>query len=100
MRRYQPYPAYKDSGVEWLGEVPEQWAPKRLKYVANIVMGQSPPSDECNLDGEGQPFLQGCAEFTDYSPLARQYCKIAAKHAETGDILFSVRAPVGAMNVA
>ena len=32
--RFKPYPAYKDSGVEWLGEIPEHWEVKRLKYVA------------------------------------------------------------------
>jgi type I restriction enzyme S subunit len=34
LRRYRPYPAYKDSGVEWLGEIPPGWEMKRLKYVA------------------------------------------------------------------
>jgi type I restriction enzyme S subunit len=34
-RRYKPYPAYKDSGVEWLGEIPAHWEVKRLKYVAS-----------------------------------------------------------------
>ena len=38
------YPKYKDSGVEWLGEVPEGWVTKPLKAVASIVMGQSPAS--------------------------------------------------------
>ncbi len=40
MSRYQPYPSYKDSGVEWLGEVPKDWLPKRLKYHARIKNGQ------------------------------------------------------------
>ena len=30
------YPAYKDSGVEWLGEVPEHWKVKRLRFVAQL----------------------------------------------------------------
>jgi type I restriction enzyme S subunit len=34
LRRFKPYPAYKDSGVEWLGEIPAHWEVKRLKYVA------------------------------------------------------------------
>jgi type I restriction enzyme S subunit len=33
-RRFKPYPAYKDSGVEWLGEIPAGWIAKRLKFVA------------------------------------------------------------------
>jgi len=36
VRRFKPYPAYKASGIEWLGDVPEQWAVKRLKYSASI----------------------------------------------------------------
>ena len=32
--RFKPYPAYKDTGVEWLGEIPAHWEVKRLKYVA------------------------------------------------------------------
>jgi type I restriction enzyme S subunit len=35
-KRWKPYPAYKDSGVEWLGQVPEEWGVKRLKYIAII----------------------------------------------------------------
>ena len=34
--RFKPYPAYKDSGVEWLGEIPAQWEVKRLKFVADL----------------------------------------------------------------
>jgi type I restriction enzyme S subunit len=37
LRRFKPYPAYKDSGVEWLGQIPTHWQAKRLKYVAPIV---------------------------------------------------------------
>ena len=36
--KYKPYPAYKESGVEWLGEVPEHWEVKRLKYVADLYL--------------------------------------------------------------
>ncbi|WP_041963750.1 restriction endonuclease subunit S [Sulfurospirillum cavolei] len=36
MSKYQPYPQYKDSGVEWLGEVPEHWEVKRLKYFTTV----------------------------------------------------------------
>jgi type I restriction enzyme S subunit len=35
-RRFKPYPEYKDSGVEWLGEIPAHWEVKRLKYLASI----------------------------------------------------------------
>jgi len=41
VRRYKPYPKYKESGVEWLGEVPEHWKTTKLKYHANIYNGNS-----------------------------------------------------------
>jgi type I restriction enzyme S subunit len=41
--RFKPYPAYKDSGVEWLGEIPAHWEVKRLKHVAHIASGFAPP---------------------------------------------------------
>jgi len=98
--RYKPHPAYKDSGVEWLGEIPAHWEVKRLKFAAHIEAGQSPPSEAVRDGLEGLPFLQGNADFGPISPSPRQVCDVAPKHAKEGDILLSVRAPVGAMNVA
>ena len=63
-------------------------------------MGQSPPSEEYNSDQIGTPFLQGNAEFGTHHPTPKIYCPTAKKHASLGDILVSVRAPVGAINVA
>ncbi|MDD5277491.1 MAG: restriction endonuclease subunit S [Methylovulum sp.] len=98
--KYRAYPEYKESGVEWLGETPEHWFPTRLKFESSINMGQSPNSDDCNQDGDGLPFLQGNAEFGVKSPSPKQYCDIPRKVANKGDLLFSVRAPVGALNAA
>ena len=42
LRRFKPYPAYKDSGVEWLGEIPAHWEVKRTKYVARLRSGHTP----------------------------------------------------------
>jgi type I restriction enzyme S subunit len=97
MRRY---PEYKESGVEWIGEIPKHWEAKRLKYIADLNMGQSPPSEDYNEDRVGTPFLQGNAEFGPYHPIPKIYCPTASKYASPGDILLSVRAPVGAINVA
>lgn len=97
---FPPYSKTRDSGVEWLGKVPEHWESARLKFLAGLNMGQSPSSEECNLDGVGVPFLQGNAEFGPEYPTPRQYCPSARKHACPDDILLSVRAPVGALNVA
>lgn len=63
-------------------------------------MGQSPPSDDYLDLGEALPFLQGNAEFGRRHPSAKQACATAAKRALPGDLLLSVRAPVGALNVA
>lgn len=72
-----------------------------LKRVVHIVAGQSPPSDEVSdLDGPGLPFLQGNAEFGQSHPSARHQCETPPKRARAGDILLSVRAPVGALNMA
>ena len=90
----------KPSGVEWIGEIPAHFGVKRLKYMADLNMGQSPPSEEYNSDQFGTPFLQGNAEFGLHHPTPKIYCPTAKKHASPGDILLSVRAPVGAINVA
>ncbi|MYA55837.1 hypothetical protein F4X88_06050 [Candidatus Poribacteria bacterium] len=90
---------YKESGVEWVGEIPKYWEVKRLKYVADLNMGQSPPSEEYNSDQIGTPFLQGNAEFGLHHPTPKIYCPTAKKYARPGDILLSVRAPVGAINI-
>lgn len=74
---------------------------RQLKYVASIEMGQSPPSSEYSLDERaGLPFLQGTADFGTYHPQPRVYCDTPTKLATTNDILFSVRAPVGELNIA
>lgn len=95
-----PYPKYRPTGIEWLGEVPAHWEVKRLKYVARVHGGQSPPSADVNSDGVGIPFLQGNAEFGPFHPAATSGCVSPARTADPGDILLSVRAPVGALNVA
>ncbi|WP_194866727.1 restriction endonuclease subunit S [Pseudoalteromonas sp. PPB1] len=99
-KKYQAYPKYENSGVDWLGSIPVGWKPTRLKHVVHINMGQSPNSDDCNIEGCGLPFLQGNAEFTSKSPQAKQFCPIPKKVAKKGELLFSVRAPVGALNIA
>ena len=72
-----------------------------LKRVARVIAGQSPRSGTVSdFDGSQLPFLQGNAEFGDSHPLARLQCDGAPKEADCGDILLSVRAPVGALNMA
>ena len=71
----------------------------KLSDVAQLVMGQSPPSISYNETGQGLPFYQGKSEFGATYPTPRIYCTEPKKLAEAGDILMSVRAPVGATNL-
>jgi type I restriction enzyme S subunit len=70
-----------------------------LSDVAELVMGQSPPSTTYNDVGDGLPFYQGKTDFGATYPTPRIYCGEPKKLAEKGDILMSVRAPVGATNL-
>jgi len=83
-----------------IGEVPRDWKVVRLKNIAKIIMGQSPPSSTYNKKGEGLPFLQGKAEFGFIYPSPVMYCSKPIKIAEANDVLISVRAPVGDVNIA
>ena len=76
------------------------WATARLGGVAAIIMGQSPLSSTVNEEGIGLPFIQGNAEFGPRCPRPVKFCTDPKKLAAPGDILLSVRAPVGAMNLA
>lgn len=71
-----------------------------LGEVATVISGQSPPGESYNEDGVGLPFFQGKADFTETYPIARKWCTAPRKIAESGDILISVRAPVGPTNIA
>ena len=68
--------------------------------VASVILGQSPPSSAYNGVGEGPPFFQGKVDFQRLHPIPRVWCTDGRKFAEPGDILISVRAPVGDVNVA
>lgn len=72
-----------------------------LSEVANITMGSSPDSKYYNLEKQGLPFYQGKTEFGDlYIGEASVFCSEPVRIAEPGDILLSVRAPVGTVNLS
>ena len=75
------------------------WEIKKLGEVCELTMGQSPSSDTYN-DSEGLPFFQGNADFGKIHPSIRVYCNAPIRVAEINDILISVRAPIGAINIA
>jgi type I restriction enzyme S subunit len=70
-----------------------------LDALATIIMGQSPTSDSYNTDGKGVPFYQGSGEFTDKYVGDGMFCTSPTRMAKAGDVLMSVRAPVGAVNI-
>lgn len=71
-----------------------------LSDIVMITMGQSPPGDSYNEEGEGTLFYQGRAEFGTFFPSPRLYTTQPKRMAQQGDILMSVRAPVGDINIA
>ena len=73
---------------------------KALGTVSAITMGQSPSSEAYNTKGVGLPFYQGKTDFGNVHPSVRVYCDKPQKTAKAFDILISVRAPVGATNIA
>ena len=80
-------------------DVPEGWEKKPLSEIADITMGQSPKSIYYNEDSDGLPFHQGVTNFGVRFPSHQTYCTVQNRLAESGDILFSVRAPVGRINI-
>ena len=83
-----------------LGPIPSGWEVKPLSKIAVLTMGQSPAGTTYNETGEGLPFYQGRTDFAFRFPKKRMYCSAPTRIAEKGDILISVRAPVGDLNMA
>jgi type I restriction enzyme S subunit len=82
------------------GPIPYGWQIKSLKDFCHLTLGVSPKSKFYNEEGDGLPFHQGVSDFGDIYPTTRRYCTVTKRVAEDGDILFSVRAPVGRINLA
>lgn len=82
------------------GQMSNEWEMVRLGDCTTITMGQSPESSSYNTENDGLPFYQGNADFGILNPTVRYYCNKPSKFAYYNDVLMSVRAPVGALNVA
>lgn len=97
---------YRTSGGEMVWneqlkrEIPKGWEAGQLSDIANITMGQSPAGESYNESGNGMIFYQGSADFGTRFPLPRVYTSAPTRFAKAGDILMSVRAPVGTLNIA
>lgn len=83
-----------------LGPIPQGWEVKKLGEECLLVMGQSPESKYYNENGEGLPFHQGVTGFGFRFPKNYSFCTKPNRIAENEDILFSVRAPVGRINIS
>ena len=83
-----------------LGEIPEGWHQSTVGHEFDVTMGQSPPGDTYNEEGDGAPFFQGRRDFGERFPSNRVYCSAPKRMANEGDTLLSVRAPVGDTNIA
>jgi len=109
MRKYRRYERYKDSGVEWIGEIPEEWEVTPLKRVFKIVNGGTPSSSEENYwNGEIVWITPN-----DLSKLTEVYikdserkitedglCNCSAKKVPMNSIIISTRAPIGYVAIA
>ena len=78
----------------------DRWKEKRLGDIANVDMGQSPPSSSYNAEQIGKPFVQGMADVVNGKVLPKRYTSRPTKLSNVGDILLSVRAPVGEVLVS
>jgi type I restriction enzyme S subunit len=97
---------YKSSGCEMVyddeldQEIPKGWKLGTLNDIAKITMGQSPSGESYNDKAKGEIFYQGRTDFGFRFPCVRTYTTEPKRKAKKGDILISVRAPVGDINIA
>lgn len=89
--------SFEDSA---LGRVPRGWRCTQFGTEFEVVMGQSPRGEFLGKDLLGMPFYQGRRDFGFRFPSARVFCTSPTRLAMDGDVLVSVRAPVGDVNVA
>jgi len=78
----------------------KEWKLQELGLIANINMGQSPLSAGYNIKGEGIPLIQGNTDLENRKTIRRYYTSIITKVAQAGDIIMTVRAPVGSVGIA
>ena len=91
------FPGYEHTKIT--DGVPEGWEKKPLSSIADVVMGQSPKSGFYNQIGEGLPFHQGVGSYGNRFVKDETYSTSFTRVAEAGSVLFSVRAPVGRLNI-
>lgn len=108
MSHYKPYPAYRDSGVEWIGQVPEHWRVTPLKVIAETVNGATPESGKPEYwDGDIAWYTPTDIDNEVASELGvpRRYItqagyeSCAVKISPPGSVILSTRAPIGSVGI-
>ena len=89
--------------MNWKKKSERSWGRLGMKYrleeIVDVTMGQSPKSEYYNTEKDGCPFLQGNRTFGFKYPTFDTYTTVVTKFAKAGDVIMSVRAPVGALNI-
>ncbi len=85
--------------TKFVDGLPKDWKTMNLSDIADIVMGQSPKSEFYNQNNDGLPFHQGVGSYGTRFVVDNTYSTSYTRIANPGDILFSVRAPVGRLNI-
>ena len=103
VRTGQPYPAYKDSGVEWLGEVPEHWEVRPVKGATRILRGKFThrPRNDPSLYGGPFPFVQtgdvarASKKIESYSQTLNEKGLAVSRKFPSGTLVMAIAANIG-----
>jgi type I restriction enzyme S subunit len=104
LKKWKPYPKYKDSGVEWLGEIPEQWEAKKIKRLCLVKRGASPRpiDDQIYFDDDGEYSWVRISDVTSSSKYLekteQKLSKLGKSRSvaiEPGELFLSIAATVG-----
>jgi len=108
-KKYKPYPAYVDSGVEWLGEIPEGWDVSQLKRTFLVVNGSTPSSSESSYWDGDIPWVtpEDLGNLSDAIITATRryitqdgYRSCGTTIVPEGSLILSTRAPIGYLAIA
>jgi type I restriction enzyme S subunit len=106
MAKYQAYPEYKDSGVEWIGEIPYHWCVSKVKFLTSFQVGWTPPTkDEANFEGENLwaniSDLRHREIFDTNKKISDDAVKAASMDVSpAGSLLYSFKLSVGTVSFA
>ncbi|NOY72022.1 MAG: restriction endonuclease subunit S, partial [Gammaproteobacteria bacterium] len=104
--KYRAYPEYKESGVEWLGDIPSHWVVSKIKYLAPFQVGWTPPTkNDSNFDGNNLwaniSDLKGRYVETTVKNISDNAAKVASMNiSPKGSLLYSFKLSVGAVSFA